>query len=43
MDKKILPLFLVNEDKTLIIFSGDNQPTPKPGQVLISMMDSGKK
>lgn len=42
-DKKSIPLFLVNEDKTLIIFSGDNQPTPKPGQVLISMMDSGKK
>lgn len=42
-DKKIIPLFLVDEDKTLIVFSGSNQPTPKPGQLLISMVDSGKK
>ena len=42
-DKKIIPLFLVDEDKMLIIFSGDNQPTPKAGHLLISMVNSGKK
>lgn len=41
-DKKAIPLFLVDEDKTLIVFSGHNQPTPKPGQLLISMVVSGK-
>ncbi len=33
-----LPLFLINQDRELMIFTQDYQPTPRAGQVLISVV-----
>jgi NhaP-type Na+/H+ or K+/H+ antiporter len=33
-----LPLFLVNERKNLIVMTGDNPITPRPGQTIISLV-----
>jgi NhaP-type Na+/H+ or K+/H+ antiporter len=35
-----IPFFLINEDRELVIFTQDNQPAPRPGQMLISLIDS---
>jgi NhaP-type Na+/H+ or K+/H+ antiporter len=35
-----IPLFLVDENNTLIIFTDDQQPLPRPGQTLISLVSS---
>jgi NhaP-type Na+/H+ or K+/H+ antiporter len=37
-----IPLFLVTENKQLIIYTTDYQPIPKPGQTLISIVPPGK-
>jgi hypothetical protein len=34
-----VPLFLIDENNRLLIFTQDNQPTPQAGQVLISLVD----
>jgi hypothetical protein len=34
-----VPLFLIDENNGLLIFTQDNQPTPQAGQVLISLVD----
>ncbi|MFZ0392134.1 MAG: sodium:proton antiporter [Calditrichia bacterium] len=34
----VLPLFLISENKQISVFTENNQPTPKPGQILISMV-----
>lgn len=37
--KSALPLFLIDETGDLIVLTIDNPPTPKPGQLLISLVD----
>jgi NhaP-type Na+/H+ or K+/H+ antiporter len=34
-----VPLFLINEDKKLQVFTAEKPPSPKPGQTLISLVD----
>jgi len=34
-----IPLFLITEDDELLIFTQDNQPAPRSGQTLISLVD----
>ena len=36
---RALPLFLINPDRELMIFTQDYQPTPRAGQVLISVVN----
>ncbi len=36
-----VPLFLINELGELVIFTTDNGPLPRPGQVLISLVEDG--
>jgi NhaP-type Na+/H+ or K+/H+ antiporter len=38
-----IPLFLIDDDKTLTVFAADNPPTPKPGQVLVSLANPGDR
>ncbi len=40
---KAMPLFLIDQNNKLIIFTVDNPPKPKPGQKLISLITPGKK
>lgn len=37
-----IPLFLITENKQLIIYTTDYQPIPRPGQTLISIVPPGK-
>ncbi|MCB9419556.1 MAG: sodium:proton antiporter [Ardenticatenaceae bacterium] len=37
-----IPLFLITENKQLIVYTTDYQPIPKPGQTLISIVLLGK-
>ncbi len=34
-----IPLFLIDENDVLHVFSSENRPTPRPGHVLISLID----
>jgi hypothetical protein len=34
-----IPLFLVGDNRVLHVFSSENRPTPRPGHVLISLVD----
>ena len=36
----IIPLFLVDEDKNLKVFTSENQPEPKMGEMLISLFNN---
>ena len=36
----LLPFFLINPERQLEIFTTDNQPTPQPGDTLISLIDN---
>jgi len=35
-----VPLFLIDENGRLVIFTTDSQPKPRPGQKLISLVDA---
>jgi len=37
-----VPLFLVDQNGNLVVFTTDNQPKPQPGQKLISLIESDK-
>ena len=37
-NNQAIPLFVITNQKTLIIYTVDNQPIPKPGQTLISLV-----
>ena len=36
--ERAVPLFLINETGSLLVFTADNPPAPKPGQSLISLV-----
>ena len=38
-----IPLFLISQTGKLTVFTRDNPPSPRPGQTLISMVDSVKE
>ncbi len=40
--EKAMPLFLIDQNNKLIIFTVDNPPKPKPGQKLISLIKQNK-
>lgn len=37
-EQNIIPLFLITPDHELLVFSKDNKPTPKPGDILMSII-----
>ena len=39
-DKQAIPLFLITQRKRLVIYTTDYQLSPKPGQTLISLVQS---
>ena len=39
-EENVLPLFLINEDKTLIIYTKGSKPKPEPGQTVISLISN---
>ncbi|MFO7448126.1 MAG: sodium:proton antiporter [Ignavibacteriaceae bacterium] len=38
-NETIIPLFLIPENKKLIVYTNENQPKPKPGQQIISFIE----
>ncbi len=35
---EVIPMFLIGKDRNLIVYTSENKPEPKPGQILISLV-----
>ncbi len=35
---EVIPMFIISKDKNLVVYTSENKPEPKPGQILISLV-----